>query len=88
MTIKMIEKLFLNGTDEEEDLTEEDKKLQAQTKANLERMATQKEKWMKKGGHTGVLALVAKTSISTMFVCFLSCQDFSTFMHILSITLY
>ena len=34
MTIKMIEKLFLNGTDEE-DLTEEDKKLQAQTKANL-----------------------------------------------------
>ncbi len=68
MTIKMIEKLFLNGSEEEEDLSEEDKRLQAKTKANLERLATQKDKWMKKGGHTGVMALVAHTSISTMFV--------------------
>jgi len=68
MTIKMIEKLFLNGSEEEEDLSEEDKRLQAKTKANLERLATQKDKWMKKGGHTGVMALVAQTSISTMFV--------------------
>jgi len=41
----MIEKLFLNGSEEEEDLSEEDKRLQAKTKANVERLATQKDKW-------------------------------------------
>ena len=73
----MIEKLFLNSSDNEE-MDEECQRLQAQTKSNLEKLnsnsnlssnsnSNSKDNWTKKGGKTGVLALVANNSLNTMW---------------------
>ena len=72
MTIKMIEKMFLNPNIDEE-LDEEDKRLQALTKANLKKLesgALPRDKWLKKGiaGHSNTLALAANTGLNTMQV--------------------
>jgi hypothetical protein len=70
MTIKMIDKMFLNPNLDEE-LDEEDKRLQALTKANLKKLESgihPRDKWLKKGvaGHAGALAQFASTGLNTM----------------------
>ena len=68
ITIKMIEKLFLNENNEE--LDEEDKRMQAKTKANMKLMSkgtAAKDMWLKKGAKGGLMALVANNnSVNTV----------------------